>query len=247
MKSINVVISAGGKGETLSKTTKETIPKSLRLFSGRPLISYQLENLLNFGVGKIFLSFNNRDQLELFREGVYSSKIPRADYSYGVHPYGHALNTFLDVGVRSFIRDSDFLWTWGDLYYTDALLDKMVSLYEDTGYSICCSNSRNYPFFPRPNKSYLSYDKTSSNKVVNCVLTQYSGQELFGLHVPILLRGLSVKYIYSLLENPSSTISLSTLLLKLVEVDSLYVVTPDTLVNVNTIEDATFLTDQILN
>lgn len=85
---VDAVLMAGGKGKRLQPLTLET-PKPLLKVAGKPIIDYNIENLMRYGVKNIFVTVNylheqieehfavpyNGQQIQCMREGQYLGTI----------------------------------------------------------------------------------------------------------------------------------------------------------------------------
>lgn len=86
---IECVIMAGGRGKRLSPLT-DTIPKPMLLLGGKPIIEYNIDRLISFGIKKIYISVNYLGkQIEnYFGDG--SSKGIQIKYIWEDKPLGTA-------------------------------------------------------------------------------------------------------------------------------------------------------------
>lgn len=136
MKDLKVIIAAGGDGTRLGDLNPERKPKSLLFFARKPLISYQLELLVKYKLD-IFLSFTNKKQIDEFKGYVKNGLIPEYKYSFGLHsPFEHQRDLFRSRDAKEFIKNSDFLFTHGDLVVKEPLFEKMISSYRKKDSSV---------------------------------------------------------------------------------------------------------------
>lgn len=135
---LKAVISGGGLGERIKEITGSLIPKSLIKVTDKPLISYQLEALYQNNISGVYISFQTDWQIQIFKQFVRTGEVPKLNYIFGKHKYGHQLNLFKDKKVYQFLNNSDFIWTVGDLFYSDSLIKKLIAKGVRNN-SICCT------------------------------------------------------------------------------------------------------------
>lgn len=235
MADLKALISAGGDGREIPEFTGGVAPKSLCRVVDKPLISYQLHAMHDVGVRDVFVTFHTEWQVQLLRQSIRLGECPDMNYVFGLHMHGHPSNAFRDENVIKFIGDEDFIWSWGDLYYESELVMKLTSKVGETGASVCCEASDDYTFEPPKGRFYIAYEKDDRGIITSYSMSEYKGQENFGLHAPLYLRGKATKIISDELKSPRVT--LRNLLSRLIEEDSLAVVKPDLLINVNSSQD----------
>jgi choline kinase len=124
---LKAVISGGGLGERIKKITGGLIPKSLVKVTDKPLISYQLEALSQNNIDDVYISFQTDWQIQIFKQFVRTGEVPKLNYRFGKHEYGHQLNLFKDKKVYQFLSSSNFIWTVGDLFYSSNLIKKLIT------------------------------------------------------------------------------------------------------------------------
>lgn len=136
-KNLKVVIAAGGDGTRLGDLNPESKPKSLLFFNDKPLISYQLEVLIDRRINEICLSFNNQEQINEFKNYLTKGLIPQANYIYNTHsPIAHQSDLFKTEVVKDYIRNYDFLFTHGDIVADTDIFERLIDIYEKTGCSV---------------------------------------------------------------------------------------------------------------
>lgn len=54
------VIQAGGKGTRLRKLTHDNIPKPLLEMNGKPMMEWQIENLVEYGIKEIVIIIDRK-------------------------------------------------------------------------------------------------------------------------------------------------------------------------------------------
>ena len=86
---LECVIMAGGRGKRLSPLT-DSVPKPMLLLNGKPIIEYNIDRLISFGIKKIYVSVNYLgEQIESYF-GDRSSKGVKIEYIWENKPLGTA-------------------------------------------------------------------------------------------------------------------------------------------------------------
>ncbi len=126
MKDYLAVIQAGGKGTRMFALTKDEIPKPLLKLNDKPMIQWQIENLIEYGIENIcIITGHLGDKIEEFfgdgsRLGVNLSYI-REDY-----PLGSAGALYY---VKEIANGKDIILVYGDVMIK-LEWSKMISFHE---------------------------------------------------------------------------------------------------------------------
>lgn len=120
------VIQAGGKGTRLKKLTKDKIPKPLIEINGKPMLEWQIENLIRYGIREIIIiiGYLGEKIQEYFGDGE-KWKISIA-YIKEEKPLGSA-------GALFFLKEGlnkDFLLIFGDIMF-DVDWKRFISFHEE--------------------------------------------------------------------------------------------------------------------
>lgn len=136
-KNLKVVIAAGGDGTRLGDLNPEKKPKSLLFFNNKPLISYQLEALLKIGLENFCLSFTREAQIDEFKKYLSEGLIPEGNYTINLHNhFDHQRDLFKTEAVKEFIKNSDFLFSHGDIVAGKEMFEELIKIYEKTNSSV---------------------------------------------------------------------------------------------------------------
>lgn len=122
------VIQAGGKGTRLRKLTHDKIPKPLLKINGKPMLEWQIENLIKYGICEIIIIVGHLGEKieEYFGEGTkWNIKI---SYIRERKPLGSA-------GALYYLRNmcrKDFVLIFGDIMF-DIDWNRFINFHEKKG------------------------------------------------------------------------------------------------------------------
>lgn len=122
------VIQAGGKGTRLRKLTHDKIPKPLLKINGKPMLEWQIENLVKYGICEIIIIVGHLGEKieEYFGEGTkWNIKI---SYIRERKPLGSA-------GALYYLRNmrrKDFILIFGDIMF-DIDWNRFINFHEKKG------------------------------------------------------------------------------------------------------------------
>ncbi len=118
------VLVVGGQGKRIPELTGGIIPKSLCFIKGKPLLTYQIQILVLFGVKDFLLVFEKDWQVALFQNFVQNNFFPKARYRTCVLDWQKSKNPFAYKEIQSFITNSAFIFSHGDIFYNSEILEK---------------------------------------------------------------------------------------------------------------------------
>lgn len=122
------VIQAGGKGIRIRELTKDRIPKPLLEINGKPMLEWQLENLIRYGIKEIVIITGHLgDAIEAYFGDGSKWKI-KISYIREAEPMGSA-------GALYYLKgrcDRDFLFIFGDVMF-DINWNRFVKFHEKKG------------------------------------------------------------------------------------------------------------------
>lgn len=122
------VIQAGGTGTRVRELTQDQIPKPLLEINGKPMLEWQIENLIRYGIKEIVIIIGHLgDRIETYF-GDGSKWGIQISYIREVEPLGSA-------GALYYLKgrwDEDFLFIFGDVMF-DINWDRFVKFHEDKG------------------------------------------------------------------------------------------------------------------
>ncbi|KND48681.1 MAG: hypothetical protein AB200_03090 [Parcubacteria bacterium C7867-005] len=232
---LKVVLICGGKGTRVSELTGAVSPKSLIRLSkkvSRPLVAYQLDQLKRAGVKSVLLVLENDWQVPIFKHSIRSGEFPGMNYSFSTCFTLHPFSIFSHPDITKFIGRSNFLVSYGDIYYSLDILGKMKKLLSRNNTSVACgmySKSKRW----RKGKKFITFSKNNKGEVVNI---GYSDKADFTIHAPFLFKHKALGTILRRAKlNSARTIPI---LSDLIGTSNLSVVTPRRLVNLTTLQDA---------
>lgn len=115
MDKITAVIQAGGLGTRMRELTKDEIPKPMLLLNGKPLLQWQIEHLVQYGIRDIVIII-----------GHLGEKIK--EYFGDGHAYGVNID---------YIEEREPLGSAGSLFYLNKLnADRYIIIYGDVMFDI---------------------------------------------------------------------------------------------------------------
>ncbi|NCS71152.1 MAG: hypothetical protein COY38_03410 [Candidatus Aenigmarchaeota archaeon CG_4_10_14_0_8_um_filter_37_24] len=97
-----------------------------------PLVALQLWKISEgFDIRRVLVSMNQKWHLDLFEKYVKRGSLPEAEYFYGIHTYEDPTKTFerIDDDTLSRFGEQPFLWTTGDLHFSEAHVSNMLDCY----------------------------------------------------------------------------------------------------------------------
>lgn len=165
---MKVVVTIGGKGSRLPGVTYSIIPKGLCRIINKPLLSYQLFCLKKGGVREILISAEADWQIAELKQSVRIGEFPKLNYVFTKHKRGnplHPLKTFRVKDVIEFIGKRDFIWTYGDLFYSEELLENLFRVYYRHRTSVAC-NAVPKDLAPLSG-SFISYNVDAHGRVIS--------------------------------------------------------------------------------
>lgn len=231
MKYPKLILTSGGKGTRVKELTGGVMPKGLSRISKdlpKPLIAYQLEIIAATGIKEVFVSLEEEWQKVLFQQSLRIGELPNLNYSIGIHKWEHPLNTFYEPNVLEFVNQDDFIWTYGDLYYSPNLLKNMIYLAQKNNTSAASMMHSDSARWQDGGK-YITFKANKNNVITNYDLTAQPG---FTLHAPFYFQNTALNSIKTELdEYPPHQLSL---LKRLVDKGQLSAFHPDFLLNMNT-------------
>lgn len=136
------VIQAGGKGTRLKALTNDKIPKPLLKINGKPMLEWQIENLIQYGFKEILIIVGHLGEkiCEYFGNGYkWGIKI---EYIKETKPLGSA-------GALYFLKDKkkrDFLFIFGDVMF-DLDWNRFIDFHEEKqGYATLLVHPNSHPY-----------------------------------------------------------------------------------------------------
>lgn len=190
-QNIKVVVSAGGRGTRVPEITSGIIPKGLSRIIDKRLLSYQLWTLYRSGIREIFVSVEEDWQIGLFKESIRIGEFPAIHYLYGKHNWtSHPLRTFADREINSghsvfdFIGQDDFIWTYGDLFYDNSLIDKLIRRGRENKTSVGCRMISRRPQ-PFENGQFIQFIEGQNGRIIGY---QKVDRLTFSIHAPFFFR-----------------------------------------------------------
>jgi len=240
MRKLKVIISAGGRGTRISSLTYAVIPKSLCRVVDAPLLSYQLINIVQCNLKDILISVEEDWQVAEIKQSIRIGEFPKANYLITKHPYGHPLNTFQSSTVKKFIGKNDFLWTYGDLFYDQKLIKKILKNYRENpevshGFKLKAKND----LLPLNNK-YISY-KIGANGIIKKYWE--SKKPNLTIDAPFIFKNKIIDLIKKELgmKKPRGT----RLINRIIDKDKIMVHNPMSLINMNNIKEVKIIKKRI--
>lgn len=125
------VIQAGGKGTRLRELTHDKIPKPLLNMNGKPMIEWQVENLIKYGIKEIVIIIGHLGNKikEYFHDG--SELGVHIQYIEEKEPLGSAGALAILKSMYDF-EATDFLVVFGDVMF-DLDINRLCSFHEKHG------------------------------------------------------------------------------------------------------------------
>lgn len=122
------VIQAGGKGTRLRTLTNDKIPKPLLKINGKPMLEWQIENLIRYGIKEIVIIIGHLG--EKIQEYFGTGEKWKIDIAYieEEKPLGSA-------GALCYLKDrrkKDFLFIFGDVMF-DLDWNRFIAFHEKKG------------------------------------------------------------------------------------------------------------------
>lgn len=122
------VIQAGGKGARIRELTQDKIPKPLLEMNGKPMLEWQIENLIRYGIREIIIIIGHLgDKIEAYF-GDGSKWGIQISYVKETEPLGSAGALYYLKGKCS----SDFLLIFGDIMF-DIDWNRFIDFHEQKG------------------------------------------------------------------------------------------------------------------
>lgn len=232
---IKVILIAGGKGTRVVELTGGVLPKSLcriNKYIRKPLVSYQLNELKKAGINNILVIFSEPWQLQLFKENIKIGDIPELNYCFAdPETHDHPLSFFNNSLIKDFIKNDDFILTYGDMFYTLDLIKNFLKKSKQNNTSVAVkrtSNSERWVF----DGKYINFTEDSTGEII---LYEYRDRTNFTIHTPVFFQNRALSVINEeLLNNPPRTISLFK---KMIDKRQLSVITSDYCINLNMPDD----------
>ncbi len=235
MKNIKVVLICGGKGTRMPELTGGITPKSLIRLSkrvARPFIAYQLDRLKRNGVEEVLLVPHENWQIPILNHSIRVGEFPALKYSFELHHADHPFVVFRNKNVMKFIGKSDFIFSYGDISYSEDTLKKMLMVESQNNTSIGCgmySKSARW----RKGRRFLTFSKNAYGEIADL---GYSGKADFTIHAPFFFQNRAIRSIRE--ELKKKTPQTIPLLRRLIDKRQLSIIIPKILINMTTIEDA---------
>lgn len=122
------VIQAGGKGTRVRELTQDRIPKPLLEINGKPMLEWQIENLIRYGIKEIVIIIGHLgDRIETYFGDGSKWKV-KISYIREVEPLGSA-------GALYYLKgrcERNFLLIFGDVMF-DINWERFVKFHEEKG------------------------------------------------------------------------------------------------------------------
>lgn len=234
-KILKAIVIIGGQGSRVPELTAGVSPKAFIRFSKalpKSICAYQLESLKRAGVTHVLLVINQEWQGPIIQHSIRSGEFPDMNYSIILSKKEHPFMLFRRDEVLTFIKNTDIIFSYGDIAYSSQTVQDLVRLGNKNSTSSGCIMHSTSSRWEKDGK-FLNFNKDDSDLVVS---SRYELTRGFTVHVPFFLR--AEEFVY--LKNEGLRKSPRTIhfLQRLVKDRKFSVLRPKVLDKITTLEDA---------
>lgn len=170
MQKTLAIIILGGRGTRVPELTGGVVPKSICFVKGKPLVTYQIEVLVKFGVNNFLFVFEKDWQCALFKNYTDNGLIPSGeDSNFTMIPFDWAAssNPLADlIKIESKVGlYNKYIISHGDVFYSCDDFKKLLISSDKNGKACFFDVERNIYAVPLIMSSEIFFDMTKSERL----------------------------------------------------------------------------------